>query len=203
MNDQEPEVMSPPTEQGDLQEQESTWPKKIGVISLIYAIGGLLCQVVAGLMTVASDWFMGVLGLDIEVPTLVKITGGAMAVVMFVIGIFMLVGSVRLLQRKRVGVSLLKTWVALRLVMVLLGLVIAILTAPAQIEMQRSIQEQTNKKLREAGQGSKVVEIDDEKLQTKVMRGAVIGAGIFSIYPLFLGFYLSRKKITEEVQDWQ
>lgn len=200
MGEQESEVMHPPIEQDELAEQESTWPKKIGVVSLIYAIGGLLCQVGAVLMTVASDWLMSLFKIEVEVPTLVRLTGGAMAVVMFVIGIIMLVGSVRLLQRKLAGISLLKTWVVLRLVMALIGLVIAILIAPAQIEMQRSLAEFKNEQLQEAGK--KPEEINDQELQATVMRGAVIGAGIFSIYPLFLGLYLSRKKITEEVQNW-
>lgn len=202
MSEQEPEVMHPPIEQDDLPEKESTWPKTIGIISLIYAIGGLLCQVATGLSIVASDWLMGFQGIDIELPTLVKLTGGAMAVVVFVVGIFMLVGSIRLLQRKRTGPSLLKTWSVLRLVMVLLGLIVAILTTPTQVEIEKSMLELRNEKLREAGQGSKVKKINEETLQTGVMLKAVIGSGIFSIYPLFLGFYLSRKKITEEVQSW-
>ena len=32
------------------------------------------------------------------------------------------------------------------------------------------------------------------------MTGAM--TGVFAIYPLFIGFYLSRRKITEEIQKW-
>ena len=84
--------------------------------------------------------------------------------------------------------------------MVLIALVVSILIAPAQVEFERSMLKFQNEKRREVGQ--KPVKIDDQKLQTKVMLSAVIGAGVFSIYPLFLGFYLSRKKITEEVNTW-
>lgn len=136
MSEQEPEVLSPPTEQGDMPEQESTWPKTIGIISLIYAIGGLLCQTSLGLMPFAISKFMGS---QINVPTAMKISVSAMAVVVLVIGIFMLVGSIRLLQRKRSGLSLLKTWSVFRLAMVLVALVVSILIAPAQIEFERSM----------------------------------------------------------------
>lgn len=197
MSEQEPEVLSPPTEQGDMPEQESTWPKTIGIISLIYAIGGLLCQTSLGLMPFAISKFMGS---QVNVPTAMKISVSAMAVVVLVIGIFMLVGSIRLLQRKRSGLSLLKTWSVFRLAMVLVALVVSILIAPAQIEFERSMLKFQNEKRREVGK--EPVKIDDQKLQAKVMREAVIGAGVFSIYPLFLGFYLSRKKITEEVNTW-
>ena len=200
MSEQEPGVLSPPTEQSDMPEQESTWPKTIGVISLIYAIGGLLCQVGAGVMAVAGEWVLSLFQIEVEFPIIVKLTGSAMAVVIFVIGIFMLAGSIRLLQRKQTGPSLLKTWSVFRLAMVLFALVVSILIAPAQIEFERSMLKFQNEKRREVGQ--KPVKIDDQKLQTKVMLSAVIGAGVFSIYPLFLGFYLSRKKITEEVNTW-
>lgn len=200
MSEQEPEVLSPPTEQGDMPEQESTWPKTIGVISLIYAIGGLLCQVIGGVMVVASEWLAGLQGIDIELPVLLKLMQGAMLVVVFVIGIVMLVGSIKLLQRKQSGTSLLKKWVILRLVMVLVGMVLAVLTLPAQVEMQKSIQKQTNEIRREAGMS--VEKIDEEKIQFKIVLTAVIFSGVFTIYPLFLGIYLSRKKITEEVDSW-
>jgi len=200
MSEQEPEVLNPPTEQGDMPEQESTWPKTIGVISLIYAIGGLLCQVIGGVMVVASEWLAGLQGIDIELPVLLKLMQGAMLVVVFVIGIVMLVGSIKLLQRKQSGTSLLKKWVILRLVMVLVGMVLAVLTLPAQVEMQKSIQKQTNEIRREAGMSGE--KIDEEKIQFKIVLTAVIFSGVFTIYPLFLGFYLSRKKITEEVNTW-
>lgn len=202
MSEQEPEVLSPPTEQGDMPDQESSWPKTIGIISLIYAIGGLLCNFPSRLITVVMDKALALRGMEIELPTLVKLTVGALAVVIFVLSLFMLVGSVKLLRRKRSGISILRTWAVFRLVVVLLWLVVSILIAPAIIELKKSIQYQTNEILRDAGQGSRVKKIDDEKLQTAVMRDTVIEAGVFSIYPLFLGFYLSRKKITEEVQTW-
>ena len=200
MSEQESEIMSPPTEQGDMPKQESTWPKTIGVISLIYAIGGLLCQVIGGVTVVASEWLAGLRGIDIELPLLLKLTQGSMVVVVFVIGIVLLVGSIKLLQRNQSGPSLLKKWVVLRLVMVLVGLVLSVLTLPVQVEMQKSIEKQTNEIRREAGLS--VDKIDEEKIQFRITLIAVIFSGVFSIYPLFLGFYLSRNKITDEVNSW-
>ena len=200
MSEQESEDTNHPTAQRNLLEQEeSSWPKRIGLFSLIYAFGGLLCQAALGVMPFVLGKFMGS---QINVPTAMKVSGGALAVVFFVIGLTMLVGSIRLLQRKRSGFSLLRTWSVLRLAMVLVVLIVAILTAPAQIQITKSILEQSNKNIREAGQGSKLNKINDEEIRSNVMRNAVIRAGVFTIYPLFLGFYLSRKKITEEVNTW-
>ena len=148
----------------------------------------------------ASGWLLGLQSIEVEMPVLLKLTQGSMIVIVFVIGIVMLVGSIKLLQRKRSGTSLLKKWVMLRLVMVLLGLVLSVITLPAQVEIQRSIKEQTNEIRRKAGTSEE--KIDDEKIQFTIMLTAVIFSGGVSIYPLFLGFYLSRKKITEEVNSW-
>lgn len=202
MSEQESEIVQPLNKQSDLPEQESTWPKKIGIISLIYAVGGLLCQVGIGLSAMASEWLMKLAKMEVEIPTIIKLTGGATAVLATVLGIVMLTGSIKLLRRQQSGISLLKTWSALRLVVVLLALVVGIITMPAQIEMQRSIAKQTNIKLREAGQGSKSKEFNEEATLFRLKLTAVIGAGVFSIYPLFLGLYLSRKKINEEIKFW-
>lgn len=200
MSEQESEATHPPVEQGDMPAQESTWPKTIGMISLIYAIGGLLCQVIGGASVLASEWLAGLQGIEIELPVILKLTQGSMVVVVFVIGIVMITGSIKLLQRKQSGPSLLKKWVVLRLLMVIVGLVLAIVTLPVQIEMQKSIEKQKNEIRREAGISE--VKIDEEKIQFRITLIAVIFSGIFTIYPLFLGFYLSRKKITEEVLSW-
>ncbi len=185
-----------------MDELETKWPKKLGVISLIYAIGGLLVQAFLALMTVAGEWLLGLGNFEIEIPVLVKLVQGGMVVLTASLGILLLVGAINLLRRRRSGVSLLKAWAVLRLVLVLVGLVAAILIMPAQVDMQRSIAEQTNEKLRDAGRTASIQEIDDEKIQRQLIRTSVIMSGVVAGYPLFLGFWLSRRKVGDEVSQW-
>ena len=185
-----------------MDELETKWPKKLGVISLIYAIGGLIVQALTAAMTVAGEWLAGLGGIEIELPMSVKLVQGGMVLLAASLGILLLVGAINLLRRRRSGVSLLKTWAVLRLVLVLVGLVGVILTMPAQVEVQRSMLEQTNEILREQGQAARIQEIDEEKIRQKVILTSVIMSGVVAAYPLFLGFWLSRRKVGDEVSQW-
>ena len=185
-----------------MDELETKWPKRLGVISLIYAIGGLLVQALGAAWAVAGEWLLGLGNFEIEIPVLVKLVQGGMVVVASILGFVMLVGAINLLRRRRSGVSLLKAWAVLRMVLVLVGLVAAILIMPARVDMQRSIAEQTNEKRREAGLTTGMQETDDEKIRAKIIRSSVIMSGVVAAYPLFLGFWLSRRKVGDEVSQW-
>ena len=73
---------------------------------------------------------------------------------------------------------------------------------PAQIQMQRSMLDYRNDAFREADMTSRIVDKTDDELWRSVIIQGGIGVGIISIYPVFLGFWLSRKKITAEVEQW-
>ncbi len=115
----------------------------------------------------------------------------------------MFVGAVNLLRRRRSGPSLLRVWSVIRLVLIVVGLGTAIVLAPAQVELQRSLLEQQNDRLREAGMESRVKEKTDDELRQAAIRNGVIASGVFAAYPFFLGLWLSRRKVTEEVQHWK
>lgn len=184
------------------EEALTKWPKVIGVVSLIYAIGGMLCQVGAGAMTFLGGWLASLGGFKLDLPLSVKLIGAGLAVLTFCVGLLMLVGAVHLLRRRRAGPSLLKKWVVLRLVLILLGIVATIANAPAQVQIQRSMIEYQNDMLRQAGRTDRIVEKTDEELWQSAIRQAIIASGVFAVYPVFLGVWLSRKKITAEVQRW-
>ena len=132
----------------------------------------------------------------------IKLVQGGTVVLAASLGLLLLVGAINLLRRHRSGVSLLKAWTVLRLVLVLVGLVAAILIMPAQVDVQQSMLEQTNEILRDAGRTAGIQEIDDEKIRQSIIRKSVIFSGVLTVYPLFLGFWLSRRKIGDEVSQW-
>ncbi len=207
MHGSEEQQAHPPTEQGEMlaDDQPTKWPKVIGVISLLYALGGMLLQIVGVAMLYLMKWLtrLGGFELDVEIPALLKALQIGLATLTFGVGIMMFVGAVNLLRRRRSGLSLLRAWSVIRLVLIVVGLGTAIVLAPAQVELQRSVLEQQNDRLREAGMESRVEEKTDDELRQAALRGGVIVLGVTAVYPFFLGLWLSRRKVTEEVQHWK
>lgn len=197
----------PPTEQDEMlaDDEPTKWPKVIGVISLLYALGGMLCQIGGVMSLYLTKWFarLGGFDLDMEIPASLKAVQIGLATLTFCVGILMFVGAVNLLRRRRSGPSLLRVWSVIRLVLIVVGLGAALVLAPAQVEFQRSLLEQQNDRLREAGMESRVKEKTDDQLRQAAIRNGVIASGVFAAYPFFLGLWLSRRKVTEEVQHWK
>lgn len=197
----------PPTEQDEMlaDDEPTKWPKVIGVISLLYALGGMLCQIGGVMSLYLTKWFarLGGFDLDMEIPASLKAVQIGLATLTFCVGILMFVGAVNLLRRRRSGPSLLRVWSVIRLVLIVVGLGLAVMLAPSQVELQRSLLEQQNDQLREAGMESRVKDKTDDELWQAVIRTGVIASGVFAAYPFFLGLWLSRRKVTEEVQHWK
>jgi len=201
MNDLADDI--PATEPGLIEPPQTGWPKVIGIISIVFAVIGLACQVLGFLSAFFSEWGMKLAGMDVTMPPVIKITGAASAVVMTCLGFLMLAGGIGLVRRRRAGVSRLKTWALLRVVMIAVGVVTAVLTLPAQIDFQRNIQEATNEKLREGGRTDMIKPFDEDATWTKMVVTTGVMSAVFAVYPLFIVFYLSREKIRDEVGTWE
>lgn len=181
---------------------DTKWPKVIGIISLIYALCGLLCQVGAGVGTFLGEFFMKMGGMDVKMPPPLKYSTPVIALVTFCVGLVLLFGAINLLRRRPSGVSLHKKWAIIRLVVLLFGVGVGIVMLPANIEFQRSVQEAQNELAIRGGRPDAVRQFDEDAkwLQGRIMLG--VTSGLIAVYPLFIGFYLSRKKIDEEVAQW-
>ncbi|MEE9131472.1 MAG: hypothetical protein V3T84_15755 [Phycisphaerales bacterium] len=197
----------PPTERNEMLADHlpTKWPKVIGVISLLYALGGMLCQIGGVMSLYLTKWLarLGGFELDMEISASLKAVQIGLAALVFCVGILMFVGAVNLLRRRRSGPSLLRAWSVIRLVLIVVGLGTAIMLVPAQVELQRSVLDQQNDRLREVGMASRVKEKTDDELRQAAIRNGVIVSGVFAAYPFFLGLWLSRRKVTEEVQHWK
>lgn len=188
-----PELAEPPA---------TKWPRVIGIISVIYAAGGILCQVGVVASSFFSETLLKMGGMDIEMPPVLLAVNTVLGVVMSFVGLLLLFAAINLLRRRRSGVSLHKQWAVLRVVLVVAGVGIGIVLLPANIELQRSIQEASNERLREADRDDLVQEFSEDKVWRQTIITTGVTAGVVSVYPLFIGFYLSRRKIREEVETW-
>lgn len=186
----------------EVEERVTKWPTVIGVISLIYALGGLLCQLFIGGWTffshVIPEQFRG----GMTFPPIMKAIGAVQLVILLVLGIIMLTGAVALLRRQRKGVARLKVWAVARIVMIALGVVISVLTAQAQIQMQRDALEWQRDFFKEHNISQEVPDLTDQQIWKRILISLAVISAIWSAYPLFLGLYLSSRKVSNQVEQW-
>jgi hypothetical protein len=201
----QPENGVPPIEPGAylVEEPQTKWPRVIGVISLCYAILGLLCAVSYAASSLLTEFFMRMGGMTVAMPTSMKIIGVVSSVLMLALGILMIMGSVGLMRRKRSGVLQLKRWALLRVVLSVIGLAVAVLSAPTAVQFQKSVEEAQIKMFEQNGQPGALTPKSDEQHWFQHMVASGIMTAMFTAYPVFLGFYLSRRKVTDEVQTWR
>jgi hypothetical protein len=181
---------------------DTKWPTVIGAISIIYAALGLMCQAWAMVWIFLSEQLMAMGGLQIDMPPAIQAVGAASAVVTSIVGIILLVGGVKLSRRRRSGVTWVKRWVVLRMLLLLVGVAANFAIMPANLQLQESIIDATNQMQLDNGRPDLVQTFDEEAQWRKQVLFLGLFSGAAAIYPLFLGFYLSRKKIAEEVSQW-
>lgn len=183
-------------------EDQSKWPKVIGVISLIYAVGGMLCGLGSAGSILLTEQLMAMGGISgVDSPALLKLTVVILFLFALFLGIMLLVGAVKLLQRKRSGVKLHLRWAVLRMALMLVASLTMLVTANLSVDLERTRLEATNRMLEEKGQTPRPIP-GDEALYRKTVITAAVFSGAQAIYPLFIGFYLSRRKIRDEAARW-
>jgi hypothetical protein len=198
-----PPTAQPPLDLDDL--PRSSWPKVLGVLSLIYALGGLTCTCLfTGGMAFAGfipKEFTG----GVTYPPAFRIVHGTTALVGFILGVVMLVGSINLLRRRRSGPRLLRMWVILRLLLIIVALSLAIPMLPIDVQMARQSEAHIEEVRREHGDGwwlpDTSTQTDDQIARSSFRNGAIASAA-FAAYPVFLGFFLTRRRIEDEVARW-
>jgi hypothetical protein len=141
-------------------------------------------------------------GMDIEVSPVIKYGGAVSSVLGFCVGLVLLFGAINLLRRRPSGVRLLKTWAMLRIVLLVVGIGMAIVMLPANIEFQRAMIEASNERMRESGRPDMVQEFDEDKQWTQTVISSGVWTAVLAVYPVFIVFFLSRKKIDQEIEQW-
>ena len=185
------------------QPPDTKWPKVIGVISLIYAIAGLLCQSGLFAQILLGSWLQSKFtNVDVPMPPVIRYVAIGPILLAFVLGWVMLAGAINLLRRRRSGVKALKLWVVLRLLLLVLGFGGAVLIFPANIQYQRDVMDQQIAQAQRDGQSTAFMETMRDNLESVGMVSTAAMSGVIAVYPFFLGFYLARRKIDEEAAQW-
>jgi hypothetical protein len=138
----------------------------------------------------------------VSLPIAVRLALIGLVIPVMILGVMLLTGGIGLVRRRRSSIGLLKKWAVLRIVMLLVGIVVTILTAPTQIQIQKQVYD-FQVKMMEQAKRTPPPPKSDEQIWQGIMLQTGIAMGCFAIYPFVLGLYISGKKVTAEVAEWR
>lgn len=179
--------------------ESSAWPTVIGVLCLMYALLGLVTNGCTMLMVPFQETLFRVGGMEgVEVPrqiALATLVGGGLG--MF--GVLVLViGAVSLLRRGKLALRLIRIWVVLQVLFAIQGVVVGYLLLDMNIELQQSIMDAVE---RTAGDASMPTPTSEE-MRSGAISNLVVLTGVSMIFPVILGFLMTRKSWVEEAKSW-
>lgn len=203
--DMTPETSSsPPLSRSavDLPPEPTSWPTVIGVISIIYAALGATCMLcMSGGMLAAPALFAQFFDADIQIAPILTITTLGVAAVLFGLAIWLGIGGIRLCRRRPSGVKMLKTWAVARIAVLIVQVGLFFVTLGPTIDFQKEMADAQRNMAPPAARQQIPVQ-SEQMLRAQLMIQTGIGWVIVSVYPLFLGFFLMRRRITDEVETW-
>ncbi len=190
----------------DLEGKAVRWPTVLGVLSMIYAGFAFLINGCGAVSPFFTPYFLTMSGLDMGdfqmAPWLLWTTVGSGAIGM-IMAIVLLAGSISLLRRKRNALTILKSWVAITVVLSILGLGIGFLAIEPNVQFQMEIQNATQKLIKERGGGMDIPRktADEMRSQSKIML-PIFGL-LPIIYPVIVGFLITSRTRLGDVETWE
>lgn len=182
------------------------WNIVFGVVSLAVGVLGMCMQaMVVG--SLAIKQILGLFGMEVSSPPALMVwAGGFQAVINTALGVLLIVGSWKLIMRKPAGVRLVRTWVVARLVTVCIGFAATLITIKPQVEWSVTLQGEIREALRKNPQ---IKEkdlpplIDQEAAQKQALWSIGIFTAAFAVWPLVMGYVLSRSRVKTDVEAWE
>ena len=186
----------PPQQPGEIgsPEQTTTWPKVVGVISIVLGSGACL----SGGWGFAAPRFMkmmaDLLPQDQAAPftamqewsTWILISSS----LTILIALVLLVTGIDLVRRRRRGIKLGRIWAVLKMIFAVCGTVIGFVIQKEQfLQMSEQLRQQN-------------APIDGSVLVVFGAVGAVFGILWACVYPVFLLIWFSRAKVKAEYVQW-
>jgi hypothetical protein len=190
--------------QAGVPQEVNRWPVIVGVLGLIYGILGCCAHTIAIGGVALSGFWMGLAGIKDPPPMPNAALTVASSAITLVSGILLIVGSVLLLQRRSKCVSFLMTWVVLRLVLVVVGLVAGIALMQSQVEYGEKMDAMVREIIEaKSPGGTKNMPPFDRERQEQISRISLFGISVVMVaFPLFMGVLLTNRKKREEIESW-
>jgi amino acid transporter len=189
-------AMAPPTDYQEpfLQPQSSNWPKIIGIIAIVFGAVASLFGVLGLLAQLMVDKLAEVVPDEQKEAMTASMQNQGMNILSTVLqlgaAVLLIVGGVKLLGRKRSGVSICRAWAVLKILVVILASVISYSAVKAQMEMIQNDPELANAQMPQG--------FFDAAAGFGMACGALWGFAL----PVFMLIWFSRGKIKHEVAEW-
>ncbi len=184
----------------------SSWPKTVGIITLIFGILGVL----KGLSTIASSFFGEMMAKVSNLPPEFydkwKPFMLGSGVVDILLGLLLFAGSLVLIFRKRFAMFVLMGWALMKIVF---GLVGGVFNFIMQREQMPLVIEQQRKAMEKAGGASGAAGADQVADMvgnaTEIISTVALFVGLawLMVLPLFILIWFIRPKIRREMADWK
>jgi hypothetical protein len=154
--------------------------------------------------TIFQSWLLSLSGMKAPaMPPVLVWTTAAQSVILAALGILLVVAGVRLFQRRRSSRTLLASWAIARIVMLVIGALIGVLTLPTQLDYQVAMNESVRDMLRDQGKSQAEIDATAPVVRAEDLSGrqrlVTVGMTLpLAAFPIFIGLLAtSRKKRAE------
>lgn len=180
------------------------WNIVVGVLGLLYAAGGLLMHLGALASTFFLEQMLAMGGMrDVVMPPVLRWAGAGQSCVLLVAGLLLGIGSALLIMRRPRGAAYMKAWVAIRIVMLVVGLVIGFALLKPNLDFQLSMAEAQARLLRERGTPEeRIPKVDAAEAESQARIWMAAMTVIPAAFPLFVGLLLTSRKKKAEIESW-
>ena len=197
----------------DLETRRITWPTVLGATCIVYAVLGVFANG-CGLGNVfLGDIGFKMAGIEVEgglnLPAWITVSTVILGALGLILAGLLFVGAGGLIRRQPGSVSLLKLWAVAAILASVVQIVLGFLSIDNNVDLQLRVQDAQSEMLR-----SQDPEISQKELailgltksageiRTQSIQYTVILGGMPMIYPILLGFFLTRKGRIQQAEAW-
>ena len=187
----------------------STWPKTIGIIAIIFGVGGIFQGILSPLSLFLTRQQMQAFvdqGADqarVDEYLTRLTTNAYMSLgVYLVLAVLLLTGGILLLKRRKVASPLLQTWGVLKILAG--GFILFRMSSLTQLQMA-IIMESTLATASKGGAGASGgadMAMVNQFTTYAVWAGLGFGFLWLAILPVFLIIWFNRRKVSEQIETW-
>ena len=192
----------------DLAGHQASWPTVVGIISIVYALFGIVangCGTAFVYLGGQSLALMGIDAGDLQLPMWLKIVQTVMGLFGMGLGILLLAGAIGLIRRRIASLGVLKVWAVLAIVSTLVGIGIGFAAITPNVQLQLDIQDAIRDKIRrDGGDPAQIPELDknEETIRRESIRNLALFGAIPIIYPAIVGFLVTSRKRLDQAEEW-
>ena len=191
----------------DRRARQSRWRIVFGSLSLVVGVMGFCMQGMGTGMVVFGGQLSKSAGFDLPPPPAI-VAGVTIAqfAVLVILGIALIAGATMLLRRNPAGRSMVLGWVVARLIMVVVGLALAVVTLKPTVDWQTEIVVTMREQMRRSPnvKPEQLPPIPErEAAEAQAIRGLAVASILFATWPFVMAIVLTRPFVRQEIESWR